>query len=110
MKIKQVLFERYDNKDYLGFYKGDDLLPLRVINFGKKIEIDLENLSISNLQKLANIFNLIANFFNDTDKTIQWFLTKNIELANFTPSNMIVLEKLPKLESFISTRIEENFL
>lgn len=58
----------------------------------------------------ANLWNVVLDHFRDKDKTRLWFETKNPLLGDLSPSDMIAIGRVKKLEKFIENAIAENSL
>lgn len=93
--------------------KKRDMLNLISINRKMFKHILKENNSLNQLEITENIktiVNYVYLFFNkNSEKTKCWFISKNIELANFTPRDMIYLGKIEKLHSFVTWKISLNY-
>lgn len=91
-------------------YKREDVstatnVPLiRVQYEEKKIPIELRE----RLTEWATALNLVANFFNDRNKTIIWFSIPNPLLGGMSPRDMIRVGRFKKLFNFIQTALGEN--
>jgi hypothetical protein len=60
------------------------------------------------LGQVANICNLVFEFFSDDVKTQLWFKTPNPMLGNVSPRDMIRFGRYNKLLRFVTQAIEEN--
>jgi uncharacterized protein (DUF2384 family) len=60
------------------------------------------------LMEWAVALNLVAQFFNDEQKTVLWFRTPNPLLGDMTPRDMIRVGRFRKLVRFIQTALSEN--
>jgi hypothetical protein len=60
------------------------------------------------LEQVANICNLVFEFFQDDVKTQLWFKTPNPMLGNVSPRDMIRFGRYNKLLRFITQAIEES--
>jgi hypothetical protein len=60
------------------------------------------------LENVANICNLVFQFFNDDVKTKLWFQTPSPMLGNMSPRDMIRLGRYNKLLRFVTQAMEEG--
>ncbi|HLX52475.1 MAG TPA: MbcA/ParS/Xre antitoxin family protein, partial [Aquella sp.] len=56
----------------------------------------------------ATAINLVAEFFNDPNKTMIWFKTPNPQLGDMSPRDMIRIGRFKKLFSFIQSALNDN--
>ncbi|MCH8209683.1 MAG: hypothetical protein IIA62_11625 [Nitrospinae bacterium] len=95
--------------DFLNYKKQDVSaatgIPLASIRYDiKKMPAELRE----RLVEWATALNLVAEYFNDFQKTILWFQVSNPLLGNMTPRDMIRLGRFKKLFKFIQTALDEN--
>jgi len=60
------------------------------------------------LENIANICNLVFEFFNDNVKTKVWLQTPNPMLGNMSPRDMIRFGRFAKLQRFVANAIAEG--
>lgn len=117
MNVTQ-LFNSITVNDYMHFYDDGKFNPKKVVT-GLKFKAEqvaiatkLPKASIRYDEKMSNelrikieewatVINLVADFFQDTKKTILWFNTRNPQLANLKPTDMILSRRVKKLQAFI---------
>ena len=125
MQSSRNLFNNIPNKDYMHLfsaheviggnvakilnYKKTDLsvatkVPLNSVRYDDKMPSELKE----RLTEWATAINLVAEFFNDEEKTILWFSTPNPLLGDISPRNMIKMGRFQKLFKFIQTALDEN--
>lgn len=90
-------------------YKKQDVsaatgVPLASIRYDIKMPAELRD----RLVEWATALNLVAEYFNDVEKTILWFKVPNPLLGNISPRDMIRLGRFKKLIKFIQTALDEN--
>lgn len=54
------------------------------------------------------LFPIIREFFNSSEKANDWFDAKNPLLGNLTPNEMLLIGRHKKLRKFIENAIAEN--
>ena len=79
-------------------------IKLNSIRYDSKMPQELEE----RLREWATAINLVANFFENEDKTILWFYTPNPFLGEQTPRDMIRIGRSKKLIKFIRNALSEN--
>ena len=79
-------------------------IKLNSIRYDSKMPQELEE----RLREWATAINLVANFFEDEDKTVLWFYTPNPFLGEQTPRDMIRIGRSKKLIKFIRNALSEN--
>ena len=94
--------------DFLNYKKQDVSvatgIPLASIRYDIKMPAELRE----RLVEWATALNLVAEYFNDAEKTVLWFQVSNPLLGNMTPRDMIRLGRFKKLLKFIQTALDEN--
>jgi uncharacterized protein (DUF2384 family) len=60
------------------------------------------------LENIANICNLVFEFFQDDVKTKLWLQTSNPMLGNISPRDMIRFGRFAKLQRFVTQAITEG--
>ncbi|MCH7501246.1 MAG: hypothetical protein IH886_14800 [Nitrospinae bacterium] len=94
--------------DVLNYKKQDVSLatgiPLASIRYDIKMPTELRE----RLVEWAIALNLVAEYFNDVEKSVLWFQVPNPLLGNMTPRDMIRLGRFKKLFKFIQTALDEN--
>ena len=94
--------------DVLNYKKQDVSLatgiPLASIRYDIKMPTELRE----RLVEWAIALNLVAEYFNDVEKSVLWFQVSNPLLGNMTPRDMIRLGRFKKLFKFIQTALDEN--
>ncbi len=90
-------------------YKKEDVsaavnIPVKSIRYDQKIPAELRE----RLIEWATAINLVAGFFEDTEKTVLWFSMPNPLLGGMSPRDMIRVGRFKKLLSFIQTALDEN--
>lgn len=78
--------------------------PSRDIRLDERMPSEIKN----RLQEWAVAINLVADYFNDVDKTMLWFQTSNPLLGNVSPADMVKMGRFPKLLRFIQLALDEN--
>jgi uncharacterized protein (DUF2384 family) len=63
---------------------------------------------LEHLENIANICNLVFEFFNDNVKTKVWLQTPNPMLGNLAPRDMIRFGRFAKLQRFVANAIVEG--
>jgi hypothetical protein len=125
MSKSSVLFNTVSRRDSLEFWRGNMLNYQKVRDF---IGLDTRDVSRvagvakssvrydekapkevrEHLENVANICNLVFQFFNDDVKTKLWFQTPNPMLGNISPRDMIRLGRYNKLLRFVTQAMEEG--
>ena len=92
----------------LDFSKSDvaraSSIPSISIRYDQRIPKELAE----RLQEWAIALNMVAQYFQDEQKTILWFKTPNPLLGNITPRDMIRVGRFRKLQRFIQNALDEN--
>jgi len=125
MSPSSVLFNTVSRRDNLKFWRGNMLNYQKVRDF---VGLDTRDVSRvagvakssvrydekapkevrEHLENVANICNLVFQFFNDDVKTKLWFQTPNPMLGNVSPRDMIRLGRYNKLLRFVTQAMEEG--
>jgi len=125
MSTSSVLFNTVSRQDSLKFWRGNMLNYQKVRDF---IGLDTRDVSRvagvakssvrydekaprevrQHLENVANICNLVFQFFNDDVKTKLWFQTPNPMLGNISPRDMIRLGRYNKLLRFVTQAVDEG--
>ncbi|MCA9395162.1 MAG: DUF2384 domain-containing protein [Candidatus Omnitrophica bacterium] len=94
---------------YLDFNKNDVAKATGVAKNSIRYDYRIPAEVRDRLKEWANLLNLVAGFFGgDEEKTVQWIMTPNPMLGDFSPRDMIRLGRYKKLIKFILTAIDEN--
>ncbi|MCK5689744.1 hypothetical protein KAI87_10765 [Myxococcota bacterium] len=126
-EIQNDLFSSVPQKDFFGIFdnqgrpdskKITDILGYkrRDISLASGIPLNKVRLEdnriprelLDRITEWGISLNLVAAFFQDTQKTILWFRASNPLLGNISPSNMIRVGRYKKLLKFIQTALAEN--
>lgn len=119
------LFSSTPANDYMHFYDGGKFNPKKVIT---NLKFRAEQVAIATkipkgsirydekmsnelrikIEEWATAINLVANFFQDPNKTVLWFNTPNPQLANLRPTDMILCGRFKKLLAFIHYALDLN--
>ena len=119
------LFKTVSNRDGLHFWKGNALNFQRVREFSGLETDDLARLAgvakssvrydskapkevREHLENIANICNLVFQFFLDDVKTKLWLQTPNPMLGNVSPRDMIRFGRFAKLQRFVTLAMEDG--
>jgi uncharacterized protein (DUF2384 family) len=120
-----VLFNTVARRDSLKFWRGNMLNYQKVRDF---IGLDTRDVSRvagvakssvrydeeaprevrEHLANVANICNLVSQFFNDDVKTKLWFQIPNPMLGNISPRDMIRIGRYNKLLCFVTQAMEQG--
>lgn len=113
-------------EDTLGFGQGASFVPKHVTDWlGLKKEEVARIAAVSpksvryddfipqpvrdRLEEIASICNMVAGIFiGDVNKTTLWFKTKNPQLGDISPRDMVRLGRYDRLRKFIINAIIEN--
>ena len=124
--VNTALFDTVPKHDYLSLFpegKTDYGKVVRLLDFGKSDVARASNISVQSvrydvprmpkelevrIKEWAVALNLVAQFFQDEQKTILWFQTPNPLLGDMTPRDMIRIGRFRKLCRFIQTALSEN--
>jgi Protein of unknown function (DUF2384) len=119
------LFQNVYRADHLHFWDGQDLNYRKVAAFLNLSRAEISSLSgvakssvryddkipdavRDRLQSIANVCNIVYDYFGDTAKTALWFKTANPMLGNLSPQDMVRFGRYKKLLRFITVAVEEE--
>jgi uncharacterized protein (DUF2384 family) len=119
------LFNTVSSQDGLNFWRGNVLDFQRVRDFTGLETRDLARIAgvakssvrfdakapkevREHLENIANICNLIFQFFQSDVKTKLWLQTPNPMLGNMSPRDMIRFGRFAKLQRFVTQAMEEG--
>jgi hypothetical protein len=119
------LFNTVSSQDGLNFWRGNVLDYQRVRDFTGLESRDLARIAgvakssvrydakapkevREHLENIANICNLIFQFFQSDVKTKLWLQTPNPMLGNMSPRDMIRFGRFAKLQRFVTQAMEEG--
>lgn len=97
---KIIDFLKYKNKDVSAAIN----IPESSIRYDAKMSPELKE----RMMEWATALNLVAGFFQDTEKTILWFSIPNPLLGDISPRDMIRVGRFKKLLNFIQTALNEG--
>jgi uncharacterized protein (DUF2384 family) len=120
-----TLFKTVSSRDSLHFWKGNSLDCQKVREFAGIDTRDLARITglakssvryddkaprevREHLENIANICNLVFQFFEDDVKTKLWLQTPNPMLGNVSPRDMIRFGRYAKLLRFVTQAMEEG--
>jgi len=119
------LFTTVSQRDSLAFWRGNALDYQKVRDFAGLDTRDVARLTgvakssvryddkaprevREHLENIANICNLVYQFFEDDVKTKLWLQTPNPMLGNVSPRDMIRFGRFSKLLRFVTQAMEEG--
>jgi hypothetical protein len=119
------LFKTVSNRDSLHFWQGNALNYQKVRDFTGFDVRDIARMTGAaqssvrfdakapkevreHLENIANICNLVFQFFQDDVKTKLWLQTPNPMLGNVSPRDMLRFGRYAKLLRFINQAMEEG--
>jgi hypothetical protein len=122
-----ALFNTVSNRDSLKFWEGNALNYQKVREFAGIDARDVARLTglakssirydakaprevKEHLENIANICNLVFEFFQDAVKTKLWLQTPNPMLGNASPRDMIRFGRYNKLLRFVTQAMEEGMV
>lgn len=125
MNTPHPLFRTVSDRDSLKFWQGNALDYQKVRDFIGLDATDVSRLAgvskssvryddkapkevREHLENLANICNLVFQFFNDDTKTKLWLQTPNPMLGDASPRDMIRFGRYNKLLRFVTQALEEG--
>lgn len=120
-----ALFDTVPRQDHLSLFKSgrpDYQRVVELLDFNKKdvaTATNVPRVSVRYDQKIpaeladrfrewAIALNLVAQYFNDEEKTVLWFKTPNPLLGDIAPRDMIRVGRFKKLLRFILNALDEN--
>ena len=123
--MEPALFESIPSEDHMRFFSKGEPEGKKIVDFLKykkqdvSVATGIPQVSIrydvkmptelrERLIEWATAINLVADYFNDAEKTVLWFQVSNPLLGNMTPRDMIRLGRFKKLLKFIQTALDEN--
>ena len=125
MNKSHALFRTVSDRDSLEFWRGNALDYQKVRDFIGLDTTDVSRLAgvakasvrydekapkevREHLENLANICNLVFDFFGDPVKTKLWLQTPNPMLGDASPRDMIRFGRYNKLLRFVTQAMEEG--
>jgi hypothetical protein len=119
------LFSTVSNRDSLQFWQGSTLDYQKVRDFAGFDVRDIARMTGAAkssvrfdskapkevreyLENIANICNLVYQFFQDDVKTKLWLKTPNPMLGNVSPRDMLLFGRYAKLLRFINQAMDEG--
>jgi hypothetical protein len=122
-----ALFNTVSSRDSLKFWEGNALNYQKVREFAGIDAKDISRLTglakssvrydakapkevKEHLENVANICNLVFEFFQDAVKTKLWLQTPNPMLGNASPRDMIRFGRYNKLLRFVTQAMEEGMV
>ena len=119
-----ALFSAISDRDSLKFWRGDTLSYQKVRDFVGLDTVDVSRMAgvakssvrydekaprevREQLANIANICNLVFQFFQDDVRTRLWLQTPNPMLGNASPRDMIRFGRHEKLLRFVTQAMEE---
>jgi uncharacterized protein (DUF2384 family) len=95
-------------RNFTGFDAGDIAriagVPKTSVRFDNRMSVDIKE----HLEAIANICNLVFQFFNDDVKTKLWLQTPNPMLGYASPRDMIRAGRYKKLLKFVTDALEDG--
>ena len=95
-------------RDITGFDAGDIAriagVPKNSVRFDHRMSADIKR----HMEAIANICNLVFQFFDDSVKTKLWLQTPNPMLGYTTPRDMIRAGRYKKLLKFVTDALEDG--
>jgi hypothetical protein len=125
MNKSHALFRTVSDRDSLKFWQGNALNYQKVRDFIGLDTADVSRLAglakasvryddkapkevREHLENVANICNLVFQFFNDPVKTKLWLQTPNPMLGDVSPRDMIRFGRYNKLLRFVTQAMDEG--
>lgn len=125
MTTPHALFKTISRHDSLAFWKGNALDYQKVRDFAGLDTRDVVRITgvakssvryddkapqevREHLENIANICNLVYQFFQNDVKTKLWLQTPNPMLGNVSPRDMIRFGRFNKLLRFVTQAMEEG--
>lgn len=122
MSATHALFRNVAS-DPLNFWQGQELDLKKVREFAALSNKDLSQMSgvstvrldkkapaeiVEHMQNIANICNLVFEYYQDSVKTKLWLQTPNPMLGNTTPKDMLRVGRYKKLLTFVTDALKEG--
>lgn len=86
----------------------DPLLRWQFIQWVKNQGMEEMKNSEKTMESIAEISEMLFEFFKDNMKVSYWMNTKNPLLGNVSPMSMILIGRVEKLKSFIKSQLAED--
>lgn len=124
--MSPAIFSTVAKKDYLSLFEGEEPKcqeVMRIIEFKKQDVARAVGVPLASVRwddrmptevkerfrEWANLFNLVAEFFEgDVRKTVLWLTLPNPLLGNIAPRDMIRFGRYKRLSKFIANALSEN--
>jgi Protein of unknown function (DUF2384) len=123
--VNPTLFKTVSKRDGLNFWQGNALNYQKVRAFTEFDVRDIARMTGAaqssvrfdskapkevreHLENIANVCNLVFQFFQDDVKTKLWLQTPNPMLGNVSPRDMLRFGRYAKLLRFITQAMEEG--
>jgi uncharacterized protein (DUF2384 family) len=94
--------------EFLNFKKKDvataAAVPFDSVRYDEKMPAELKE----RIEQWANLMQLVAEHFKNTDKTLLWFKMPNPMLGNVAPKDMIRYGRYKKLFKFVIQALQAN--
>jgi hypothetical protein len=95
-------------RDFTGLETGDLARIAGVAKSSVRYDAKAPREVREHLENIANICNLVFEFFQDDVKTKIWLQTPNPMLGNVSPRDMIRFGRFAKLQRFVAQAMEEG--
>lgn len=95
-------------RDVTGFDNKDLAQIAGVARSSVRTDVKAPRELREHLENIANICNLVFEFFHDDVKTKLWLQTSNPMLGNISPRDMIRFGRFAKLQRFVTQAITEG--
>ena len=95
-------------RDFTGLEAGDLARIAGVAKSSVRYDAKAPREVREHLENIANICNLVFEFFQDDVKTKLWLQTPNPMLGNVSPRDMIRFGRFAKLQRFVAQAMEEG--
>lgn len=122
-----ALFDTVPEQDYLALFDSGTARPdyqkvVKLLEFKKKDVARATNVRVAlvrydqkipkelaeRITEWAVVLAKVADYFQDSQKTILWFRTPNPLLGNVAPREMLRVGRFKKLHRFIMNALSEN--
>jgi len=109
LNLQKGKFLDYSKIKNLLSFKNSDVavatnMSIKSVRFGDRMPEELR----LRMYEWKEALEKVNSFFNDEEKTMLWFNTKNHFLGGNSPREMIIFGRYTKLMNFIWTALEEN--